>query len=368
MVLWLLQLFPGWLKVGATNDAEAIFLTARIAASSLIAFVSALILGPLAIRWLQNRFTERIASASATLNELHANKQDTPTMGGLFVMASVLIAVITCADLSASFIQIGVLTIISSVALGFYDDRIKQSTQRLGLSAKQKFLIQILLAACVSSLLWFGTNRSTVLADVRLPILETVVLIGWLPVIAWMTFVIVGATNAVNLTDGLDGLAAGPTIFCAGSLAVVTYLCGHAEFADHLHVTFVSGSGELAVLLAALVGAMLGFLWFNTHPALVFLGDTGSLPTGALIGYCAVACGQEWLLLVIGGLFVVETISVIVQVAGYKMTGKRVLRCSPLHNHFVFRGDPEARIVIRFWIVSAVLAIVGLGLLRVAGR
>lgn len=367
MALWLLHLFPGWLKIGSTDDPNAIFLTARIAASSLIAFVVALILGPIAIRWLQHRFTERIASASETLNELHANKQDTPTMGGLFVMASVLIAVITCGDLSEPLIQIGLLTIISSLVLGFYDDRIKQSTDRLGLSAKQKFLIQILLALGVSAMLWFGTNRSTVLPDVRLPIFDTVLFVG-LPVIAWMAIVIVGSTNAVNLTDGLDGLAAGPTIFCAGALAVVTYLCGHAEFASHLHITFVAGSGELAVLLAALVGAMLGFLWFNTHPALVFLGDTGSLPTGALIGYCGVACGQEWLLLVIGGLFVVETASVIVQVAGYKITGKRVLRCSPLHNHFVFRGDPEARIVIRFWIVSAVLAIFGLGLLRVAGR
>lgn len=368
MALWLLQLFPSWLKLGSSNDPEAIFLTARIAASSLIAFVSALILGPVAIRWLQNRFTERIASASATLNELHADKQNTPTMGGLFVMASVVIAVLICGDLSQPFIQIGLLITVGSMILGFYDDRIKQSTQRLGLSAKQKFVIQLLMAACVSALLWFGTSRSTALSDVRLPIFETVLFTGFVPVVVWMTIVIVATTNAVNLTDGLDGLAAGPTIFCAGSLAVVTYLCGHAEFANHLHVTFVSSSGELSVLLAALVGAMLGFLWFNTHPALVFLGDTGSLPTGALIGYCAVACGQEWLLLVIGGLFVVETASVIVQVAGYKMTGKRVLRCSPLHNHFVFRGDPEARIVIRFWIVSAVLAIVGLGLLRVAGR
>lgn len=367
MTLWLLQLFPNLLRNAPSDDSEPIFLTARIAASSLIAFVVALLLGPIAIRWLQNRFTERIASASETLNELHADKQDTPTMGGLFVMLAVLMAVLICGDLSQPFIQIGILTIISSMVLGFYDDRIKQSTTRLGLSARQKFCIQIVMAACISALLWFGTNRSVVVPDVRLPMTGIVLLAG-IPVIAWMTFVIVGAENSVNLTDGLDGLAAGPTIFCAGSLAVVTYLCGHAEFARHLHVTFVSGSGELSVLLAALVGAMLGFLWFNTHPALVFLGDTGSLPTGALIGYCAVACGQEWLLLVIGGLFVVETASVIIQVAGYKLTGKRVLKCSPLHNHFVFCGEPEARIVIRFWIISAVLAIVGLGLLRVAGR
>ncbi|MCL4110368.1 UNVERIFIED_CONTAM: hypothetical protein GTU68_027759 [Idotea baltica] len=275
-------------------------------------------------------------------------------MGGLFVMLALLIAVLACGDLSQPFIQIGILTIVSSMVLGFYDDRIKQKTTRLGLSAKQKFFIQIATAACISALLWFGTNRSTVVPDVRLPMTD-IVLISGIPVIAWMTFVMAGSANSVNLTDGLDGLAAGPTVFCAGSLAV-------------LHVTFVSGSGELSVLLAALVGAMLGFLWFNTHPALVFLGDTGSLPTGALIGYCAVACGQEWLLLVIGGLFVVETASVIVQVAGYKLTGKRILKCSPLHNHFVFCGEPEARIVIRFWIISAVLAIVGLGLLRVAGR
>ncbi len=368
MILWLLQLFPSWLKVNATDSPEAIFLTARIAASSLIGFATTLVLGPIAIRWLQSRFTERIASASPTLNKLHANKQDTPTMGGLFVMAAVLLAVILCGDLSSQFIQIGLLLMVGALALGFQDDRIKQSTERLGLSAKQKLGLQILLATCISSLLWFATNRSTLLPDVRLPVIESVLFTGSICMIAWMTLVIVSVTNAVNLTDGLDGLAAGPTIFCAGSFAAITYLCGHAEFADHLHLTFVPGSGELAVLLAALVGAMLGFLWFNTHPALVFLGDTGSLPTGALIGYCGIACGQEWLLLVIGGLFVVETLSVIVQVSGHKITGKRLLRCSPLHNHFVFRGDPEARIVIRFWIVSAVLAIVGLTLLRFAGR
>lgn len=367
MALWLLQLFPNFVRNPSTDESEPIFLTARIAASSLIAFVVALVLGPMAIRWLQNRFTERIASASKTLNELHACKQDTPTMGGLFVMAAVLVAVAICGDLSQPFIQIGFVAIISSMLLGFYDDRIKQSTTRLGLSAKQKFGIQVVTAICISCLLWWGANRSVAIPDVRLPMTD-IVLVAGIPVIFWMTLVIVGSTNSVNLTDGLDGLAAGPTIFCAGALAVVTYLCGHAEFARHLHVTFVAGSGELSVLLAALVGAMLGFLWFNTHPALVFLGDTGSLPTGALIGYCAVACGQEWLLLVIGGLFVVETASVIAQVAGYKLTGKRILKCSPLHNHFVFCGEPEARIVIRFWIVSAVLAIVGLGLLRVAGR
>lgn len=367
MALWMMHWLPSWSSRIAAGQPEAIFLTARIAASSLIAFLAALLLGPAAIRWLQNRYTERIASASETLNRLHADKQDTPTMGGLFVMASVLLATLLCADLGEPKVLIGIGVMIGFTWLGFHDDRIKLNSEKLGLTARGKLFVQLALATIAAVILWYGAGRMNDVPDLQLPFSNWVLLSGP-SVIFWMVLVVVSATNAVNLTDGLDGLAAGPTIFCAGSLAVVTYLCGHAEFAGHLRITFVSGSGELAVLLAALVGAMLGFLWFNTHPALVFLGDTGSLPTGALIGYCAVACGQEWLLILIGGLFVVETLSVIVQVAGYRLTGKRVLRCSPLHNHFVFRGDPESRIVIRFWIVSAILAIAGLGMLRFAGR
>lgn len=365
MILWLIQnfgIFRDSFAARTTGDSR-VFLTARIAGASLAAFLAALLLGPFVIAWLKKRFRERIASASATLNQLHADKQDTPTMGGIFVMAAVVLSTVLFADLSSSFVAVGCFVVLSLTLLGAGDDWVKQRTEHNGLSVKQKLAAQLAIAAVAGVVLYFEQRDRTFGTDLVWPLGNSVLPLGAV-FVGWCVLVLVGSSNAVNLTDGLDGLAAGCMILSAGAFTALCYLAGHREFADYLSIPHFSGCGELAVMLGALVGAMLGFLWFNGFPAQVFMGDAGSLPAGGLLAVAALVTRQEMLLIIIGGVFVAETVSVIVQVGCFRLTGKRILRCSPLHNHFVFRGDPETRIVIRFWIVAAVLAIVGMGCLK----
>jgi phospho-N-acetylmuramoyl-pentapeptide-transferase len=365
MLLWLLQHYGHLLEqvTSRTTGDSRVFLTARIATSSIIAFLLSIALGPTAIRWLKKRFRERIASASETLNQLHANKQETPTMGGLFVMAAVMLSTVLCADLCSTFVQLAMFVVICLTMIGGYDDWVKQRTKRNGLSAWQKLIAQMVTASIAGYVLYTQHSRDDYGAAIVWPLGNLVLVIGPL-FIVWSAFVIVGAANGVNLTDGLDGLAAGCTVFCGGALAGLAYLCGRSDMSSYLSIPHVVGCGELAVVLGALVGAMLGFLWFNCHPAEVFMGDAGSLPTGGLLAVVALVSRQELLLAIFGGIFVVETLSVVLQVGCFRLTGRRPLRCSPLHNHFVFRGDNESRIVIRFWIVSALLAIVGIASLK----
>ncbi|MCA9062036.1 MAG: phospho-N-acetylmuramoyl-pentapeptide-transferase [Planctomycetaceae bacterium] len=366
MLYWMLQHFGALhlrIESAAAGDSR-VFLTARIGAAALTAFLLALLAGPTAIRWLQRRFRERISSASATLNELHAGKKGTPTMGGLFVMGSVAASTVLWADLTNSCIQIGLLVTVAMTALGAADDWIKQTTTRHGLSAQQKLAVQFLIASPAAIWLYFEYQSLPHGTDLVWPVGGFAVPLS-LGFIGWAAFVMVGTSNAVNLTDGLDGLAAGCTILTGAAFVGLTYLCGHSRLSAYLEIPHIVGAGEAAILVAALVGAMLGFLWFNCHPAQVFLGDAGSLPIGGILAISALVCRQEILLAVIGGVFVIETLSVIIQVGCYRMTGKRVIRCSPLHNHFVFRGDHEIKIVTRFWIVSALLAIAGLASLKI---
>lgn len=365
MLLWLIHRFGFVLEnVSARTTGDSrVFLTARIAGASLIAFLSAVLLGPIVIRWLKKRFRERIASASKTLNELHKSKDATPTMGGIFIMLAVLLSTLVFADLTSSFVQIACGTVFSMTCLGALDDWIKQRTERNGLSAWQKLLLQLLIAGCASVCLYFEQRDVTLGTTFVWPLGNYAISLGFF-FVGWAVFVLVATCNAVNLTDGLDGLAPGCTVLAGSAFAALTYLCGHSVLADYLNIPHIEGSGELAVMLGALVGAMLGFLWFNCFPAEVFMGDAGSLPAGSLLAVVALVIRQEVLLLVIGGIFVVETLSVIIQVGGYKLTGRRILRCSPLHNHFVFRGDPETKIVVRFWIVAALLAIAGIASLK----
>ena len=366
MILWLIKRFQGISdSVTATTTGDSVvYLTARIAAASLLAFLAAVVLGPFVIRWLKKRFRERIASASETLNRLHADKQDTPTMGGVFIMSAVLISTLLFADLTSPRVLIAMGVISSFTLLGAWDDWVKQRTDRNGITARQKMLVQCLLASTAGVLLYFLEPDPEVSQVLFWPVGGGTLILGWL-VIPLAVVVIVATCNSVNLTDGLDGLAAGCTVSCGAAFVALCYLSGHRVLADYLSIPYLSGSGELAVILGGLVGAMLGFLWFNAHPAQVFMGDAGALPAGALIGLCAVVIRQEILLILIGGVFVTETASVLLQVSWYRWKGTRILRCSPLHNHFVFRGDPETRIVIRFWIVAALLAIAGLASLKV---
>lgn len=367
MVLWLLRNFGYLLDqlTARTTGDSRVFLTARIAAASLTGFLITLLLGPIAIRWLKKRFRERIASNSETLNKLHAQKQETPTMGGLFVMSAVLISSLLWSDLEADFVHVGMLVIVALTAVGGWDDWIKQRTTKLGLSARQKLVAQLIIGLLAGIALYRSLNSLPFGTDLVWPIGNVTFKLG-IFFAAWCALVVTATANGVNLTDGLDGLATGCTITTASAFAALTYMCGNSVMSQYFGIPHVPMCGELAVILGALVGAMLGFLWFNCYPAQLFMGDAGSLPIGGILAVAALATRQEFLLIVIGGIFVVETLSVIFQVASFRTTGKRILRCSPLHNHFVFRGDHEMKIVIRFWICSALLAILGIASLKLS--
>lgn len=365
MFLWFVKYFGPLLEQleSRTTGDSRVYLTARTAAAGVSAFLLALILGPVVIRWLKSRFRERVHSDSRRLNELQAAKNETPTMGGLFVMAAVFFSSAFWADLTSRYVLAGLFVLVSLTGLGSLDDWIKITTTRKGLTATQKFLGQIFVALVTAVLLWLEQRTQLHGTSLIWPLGNTAIFLGpWF--IVWGVLVLVGTSNAVNLTDGLDGLAAGCTIFAGSAFVALTYLCGHRVMADYLMIPCISGAGELTVVLGALVGAMLGFLWFNCYPAQVFMGDAGSLPVGGLLAMSALVIRQEVLLVIVGGVFVLETVSVILQVGWFRVTGRRLIRCSPLHNHFLFRGDHEIKIVTRFWIGSALLAIIGIASLK----
>lgn len=367
MLIWLLKTFSPFLEkleLISTGDSR-VFLTARIALASLSSFLIAILLGPVAIRWLEKRFRERVDSDSERLNEIHASKNATPTMGGIFIIGSILLSTLLWADLSNRYVQLGILTATGFALLGAYDDWIKLSTTRNGLKPRQKLVVQILLSCIVAIAVSFTNSGLDSGLDLIIPVTRLTCYLG-IFFIPWAVLVLVGSSNAVNLTDGLDGLASGCMVFAGSAFAGLTYLAGHKVMAEYLQVPYIPGSGELSIILGAAVGAVLGFLWFNCYPAQVFMGDTGSLPLGALLGFAALVIRQEALLVIAGGVFVVETLSVILQIFWFKRTGNRLIACSPLHNHFLFKGQHEMKIVVRFWICSALLAIVAIASLKIA--
>ena len=248
--------------------------------------------------------------------------------------------------------------------MGAIDDWIKLRTERNGLSLKQKFAVQIVLALVVSLVLYHEHKNLADGLDLIWPFGNSAIWLGG-GFVVWSLLVLVGSSNAVNLTDGLDGLASGCMVFAGSAFTALTYLAGHRIWADYLSTPYIPGSGELSIVMGAMVGAMLGFLWFNCYPAQVFMGDTGSLPIGALLGLAALVTRQELLLVVVGGIFVLETLSVILQVGWFRLTGNRLIACSPLHNHFLFQGQHEFKIVVRFWIGSALLALVAVASLKI---
>ncbi len=365
MFPWLLQFLTPIAEQMEQHTAgdSRVNVTARVALAAMTSFLVALLLGPLAIRWLKNRFCERIDSASETLNQLHAGKSGTPTMGGLFIVAAVVLSTLLWADLSNAYVHLGLFVAIGFMLLGAIDDWIKIRTHKRGLTVRQKFLIQWVLAGIAAVWLYQIQLSIPEARDLHFPIGSLTITLGlWM--VPWAAVVLVSTSNGVNLTDGLDGLATGCAIFAGSALAAVTYLAGHHGLAKYLAIPFIPGAGELCIVIGALVGALLGFLWFNCHPAQVFMGDAGSLPIGALLALAALVTRQEVLLIIVGGVFVIETVSVIAQVASRRLTGRRILACSPLHNHFVFRGVHEIKIVTRFWVCSALLAILGIVTLK----
>lgn len=337
------------------------YITFRTIYASLTAFFVCFFLGPWMIRTLAGLQIGQYVRKDGPKS--HFDKAGTPTMGGLLIMAAVVTSTLLWTDLSNFYIWIILLASIGFTAIGFTDDYLMQiKKQSKGLSAKGKFRLQILVALLCAILLHSHPDFNT---RVTVPFFKTISPdLGW-GYIPFVIFVIVGTSNAVNLTDGLDGLAIGPVLIAAVTYMVFAYLAGHAKMANYLQITHVAGCGEITVFCGALAGAALGFLWFNTYPAQIFMGDVGSLPLGAILGTVAVITKQEILLVIVGGLFVVEALSVIFQVGFFKMTkGRRIFRMAPLHHHFELKGWPEPKVIVRFWIIAIALALISMSTLK----
>lgn len=296
--------------------------------------------------------------------ETHFKKAGTPTMGGLMILCGVLVSSLLWANLSSVYVWVVLMVTIGFGAIGFYDDYLKVSAaSHKGFSGKIRLALEFLIAA-IACYAIMANGEGGFASSLTFPFFKDLVLnLGWF-FIPFGAFVIVAAGNAVNLTDGLDGLAIVPVMIAAASFGMIAYLSGNAIFSEYLQIHFVPGTGEVAVLCGAIIGAGLGFLWFNAPPAAIFMGDTGSLALGGMIGATAVATKHEIVLVIIGGLFVMEALSVIIQVASFKLTGKRVFRMAPIHHHFEKKGWTESQVVIRFWIISVMLALIGLATLK----
>jgi phospho-N-acetylmuramoyl-pentapeptide-transferase len=352
------------------------YISTRAAGAAVTAFLLAILLGPKVIAWLRSLgIGERIdGTGSAKLEDLHAHKRGTPTMGGLFIVAAILLA-------SALWMRFdgpnryslpGLVLVGGFAAIGLWDDWVKlHNPKKRGIGKREKQGALTVLALLVA--LWL-IGPAALQGDLGGPHLYVpfvkdfaIDLSVWfgVPFLILAILVLTGAANAVNLTDGLDGLATGCVATAAIAYAVITYAVGRVDWSAYLLVPHVAGAGEMAVLMAALLGGALGFLWFNAAPALVFMGDVGSLGLGGALGYAALVSRTELVLLVVGGVFVVEALSVVLQVASFKLRGKRIFRCAPLHHHFQFGGMPETRVVVRTWVVSALLALCSLALFKV---
>ena len=297
--------------------------------------------------------------------ETHLSKAGTPTMGGMLILVSIAFSTLCWADLSNRYIVVvSIVTILFGV-IGWVDDYRKVvKGNSVGLRSRWKYFWQSMVGLCAAIFL-FSSAQTPAETQLIIPFVKAFNFeLGWLFVVL-AYFVIVGSSNAVNLTDGLDGLAILPTVMVAGALAIFAYATGHVRFAEYLGIPYVPGVGEVSVFCGAIVGAGLGFLWFNTYPAQVFMGDIGALALGAALGVVAVVVRQELVLFIMGGVFVMETVSVILQVSSFKLTGKRIFQMAPLHHHYELKGWPEPRVIVRFWIITFILVLVGLASLKV---
>ena len=340
------------------------YITFRSGGAILTALVVAFFMGPATIAWLRKRQGKGQPIRAEGPQRHIVEKQGTPTMGGLLILVPSVIATLLWAELSNPYVWIVLLVTASFGLLGFADDYLKVTKRSSdGVSGRVKLLVQFAVAI-IATYAAMKFEDPALSGAVALPFFKTLLLpLGW-GFLLFGAIVIVGASNAVNLTDGLDGLAIVPVIIAALTFALIAYLVGNVKFADYLQLHYIAGTGELTVFLAALVGAGLGFLWYNAPPAMVFMGDTGSLALGGALGAVAVAVKHEIVLAIVGGLFVIEAVSVIVQVASFKMTGLRVFKMAPIHHHFEQLGWKEPTIVIRFWIIAVVLALIGLSTLK----
>ncbi len=339
------------------------YLTFRGILSALTALALSLWWGPAVIRKLAEFKGQPIRQDGP---QTHFTKAGTPTMGGALILMTVTAAVLLWGDLRNKYVWVVLLVMVAYGAIGWYDDWIKiVKRDPNGLKSRWKYALQSLfgLAAGIYLYAYADVPAATTF---YVPLFKSVALpLAGIGFVAIAYFWIVGFSNAVNLTDGLDGLAIMPSVLVACALGIFAYASGHAEFSKYLQIPAVPGAGELVIICAAIAGAGLGFLWFNTYPAMVFMGDIGALALGAVLGTIAVIVRQELVLVIMGGIFVVETLSVMIQVASFKLTGKRVFRMAPIHHHFELKGWPEPRVIVRFWIISVILVLVGLATLKV---
>jgi len=338
------------------------YLTMRAILGALTALVLSFVIGPRMIRKLSSNQLGQPIRADGP--DTHLIKAGTPTMGGFLILLAIIVSTLLWADLTNGFVWAVLLITVGFGAIGFIDDYRKLTrASSSGLPGKLRLLLEVLVAGIATYWIMslMGNPMSTGLA---LPFVKNVLIdLGWF-FAPFAIFVIVGSSNAVNLTDGLDGLAIVPVMIAAGCFALIAYLVGNSVYANYLQIHYVAGAGALAVFCGALIGASLGFLWFNAPPAMVFMGDTGSLSCGGALGGIAIITKHELVLAIVGGLFVLEAVSVIVQVASFKLTGRRVFRMAPLHHHFEKKGWAEPTIVIRFWIIASILALAGLSTLK----
>jgi phospho-N-acetylmuramoyl-pentapeptide-transferase len=338
------------------------YITFRTAGAVITALIVSFALGKTVIVWLRRLKVGQHVRDDGP--QTHLNKKGTPTMGGILIIAALVTSTLLWSDLRNVYVWVVLFASLAFGAIGFWDDYLKVVKRRsTGLRAWQKFGLQIAMSLAIGAFLSWNPNdpNSTLLS---VPFMKSFLLdLGWF-YIPFVVVVIVGSSNAVNLTDGLDGLATGLVGIAATANAVLVYISGHRVISEYLKILYIPGSGELAVFCGALLGASLGFLWYNAHPAEVFMGDVGSLSLGGALGTLAVVTKHELILVVVGGIFVVETFSVILQVASYKMTGKRVFKMAPIHHHFEQIGWPESKVIVRFWIIGIILALVSLGSLK----
>ncbi len=354
-------LFPLAGQFGPLNVFR--YITFRSGGAVITAWLVAFLLGPYLIAWLRS-LQPAGQPIRDDIPETHFKKRGTPTMGGLLLLLAILISTLLWADLTNGYVWVALLVTVGFGAVGFADDYLKVSRRNhKGLPGRMKLLA--LCAVGFVAALWFVyLTRAPLATGLAIPVFKNALLPLGYAFVPFAMFVMVGASNAVNLTDGLDGLAIVPVMIAAACFALIAYLVGNLVFANYLQVRHVPGTGEMAVFCAAMIGAGLGFLWYNAHPAEVFMGDTGSLALGGALGAVAVATKHELVLAIVGGLFVVEALSVIIQVFWFKRTGRRIFLMAPIHHHFQKKGWHEQQIVIRFWIIAMILALAGLSTLK----
>lgn len=339
------------------------YLTFRTAYAALTALLISIIIGPYVIRLLQKKQIGQVVRQDGPKS--HYSKAGTPTMGGLLILVTLSCTILLWANLTQFYVWLVLLSTLAFGMVGLWDDYLKKIRKsHTGLRGKYKMTAQILIAGIVAVLLYVVAEPNDNTTRLSVPFLKNVMPDLGFWYIPFAMMVIVGTSNAVNLTDGLDGLAIGPVVIATFAYAGIAYVAGNTRLADYLNIMYVRGAGELAVFCGALLGASLGFLWFNAYPAQIFMGDVGSLSLGGALGIVAVIAKHELLLLLIGGLFVIETFSVILQVASFKLTGKRVFRMAPLHHHFEEKGWQEPKVIVRFWIIAITLALLSLSTLK----